>query len=195
MNMPQAGIWKVGDRMGRLTLLHPKTTSTTEQARYTFWVCKCDCGKLKELTLSQFGSGNWSSCGCINTARLTQEEIDRGIHLEHPETYVIWLALLGRAERKRILVEDDVKHFTTLLEKVGPKPANHRLCRIDRKKHFYAGNLVWRETKFWEYNGEPHSLTALAKRFGRSRPWFQKQLVDRQLTLEQVIRHYQLKEL
>lgn len=50
-----------GERFGRLTVL---SFSKKEKGRY-FWVCKCDCGNIKEVCIRELKNGNTKSCGCL----------------------------------------------------------------------------------------------------------------------------------
>lgn len=36
---------------------------------HAYWVCKCDCGNLKEVRASHLKSGTIKSCGCFNRQR------------------------------------------------------------------------------------------------------------------------------
>lgn len=47
-----------GERYGRLTVLRP----TEHDA--TIWICRCDCGKIIEVSKNNLISGNSTSCGC-----------------------------------------------------------------------------------------------------------------------------------
>lgn len=50
-----------GEKFGRLTVLH---FSQKKKGRY-FWLCRCDCGNIKEACIEDLKSGNTKSCGCL----------------------------------------------------------------------------------------------------------------------------------
>lgn len=60
---------KLGDRVGRLTLLKEKT----EKGRKYFW-CRCDCGTEKWIRAD--GIGKVISCGCYNKEHNLRHSID-----------------------------------------------------------------------------------------------------------------------
>ena len=59
---------KVGQRFGRL-VTHTKSVKS-------FWLCYCDCGKLKETTASALWSGGIRSCGCLKRDVSSDRMID-----------------------------------------------------------------------------------------------------------------------
>src|SRR5687768_2830127 len=61
-----AGIDLSGRKMGRLTVLRlaPKMGS-----RGRWWLCRCECGKLKEISATHLLHGGTSSCGCYKRER------------------------------------------------------------------------------------------------------------------------------
>lgn len=52
-----------GQRIGRLIVI--ERTKKTKTGAY-FWLCKCDCGKLKEIRRSSLSHGRTVSCGCYS---------------------------------------------------------------------------------------------------------------------------------
>lgn len=48
-----------GKRYGRLTVLH----FSRFYKRYSYWLCKCDCGMIKEIRKDYLG--RVLSCGCL----------------------------------------------------------------------------------------------------------------------------------
>ena len=60
-----------GQRFNRLTVLQLDTEKTNKQRSY--WICKCDCGKIKSIRSDQLTSGKTKSCGCLNTEKGVQK--------------------------------------------------------------------------------------------------------------------------
>lgn len=58
-----------GQRFGRLLVLKRVATSNDGQKVY---LCRCDCGKEKEIKSGSLRSGHTLSCGCYNTDRLKE---------------------------------------------------------------------------------------------------------------------------
>lgn len=47
-----------------LTVLY-KTGRQTESKQY-YWMCRCDCGNLKEVSVGNIRTGRTKSCGCLS---------------------------------------------------------------------------------------------------------------------------------
>lgn len=68
---------KEGDRFGRLTVIREaeRRVIPSGQPNRVF-LCKCDCGKEKEIRLGHLNHGKIISCGCLFTdGRTTKEEL------------------------------------------------------------------------------------------------------------------------
>lgn len=86
-----------GQRFGRLVavkLLEKKIRN------YRLWLCKCDCGKMKEATVGQLRSGNTKSCGLDCRLQEKRKYSATASNLEHRKTY--WQIRELLQERKSI---------------------------------------------------------------------------------------------
>lgn len=61
-----------GNKYGRLTALHKDTERKTNNGSY--WVCQCDCGKIKSVKSSSLRSGEIQSCGCLRNEKVAQSK-------------------------------------------------------------------------------------------------------------------------
>lgn len=61
--MPRKGGYKniVGNRYGRLTVIEHAGT----KKECSLWLCQCDCGNTKIVSIRNLTSGNTRSCGCL----------------------------------------------------------------------------------------------------------------------------------
>ena len=50
-----------GRKFGKLTVLKPGEKINRKQ----YWICKCDCGTVKEIRSDSLKEGKIISCGCI----------------------------------------------------------------------------------------------------------------------------------
>lgn len=67
---------KVGERYGRLTVLNK--TNRRNKSKNVIYICKCDCGNIKEIPSNVLTPSGVKSCGC-----LLKEAMDRHkLHLE-----------------------------------------------------------------------------------------------------------------
>lgn len=62
------------------------------------YLCRCKCGKEKEVLLSNLRSGDIKSCGCLRKEMLSARSKSHGD--SHTKLYRRWNAMLDRCERK-----------------------------------------------------------------------------------------------
>ena len=56
-----------GQRFGRLTAIKFTGSKKLFGKKYRYWLCQCDCGNEKEITVTNLRSGHTLSCGCLRT--------------------------------------------------------------------------------------------------------------------------------
>lgn len=59
-----------GKRFGKLTVLKNIGLKKFRDRNRTFWLCRCDCGNLKEVEAYYLTSGKTVSCGCYSSERI-----------------------------------------------------------------------------------------------------------------------------
>lgn len=60
-----------GQRFGRLTVIERAESRRLGKQLKTFWLCRCDCGNMKEVSATNLQTGCSRSCGCIaNESRI-----------------------------------------------------------------------------------------------------------------------------
>ena len=143
----------VGTVFGRLTVLGPGK-------RQYHWLCKCSCGKIKEVNKFHIGKAT-KSCGCL--AREWSKEGQKTHGRRRSLTYEIWASVKQRCLNPR---NKDYKHygergiticerwmkFDNFLEDMGEKPEKHSIERIDTNKGYYKENCKWIEIKLQNRN-------------------------------------------
>lgn len=55
-----------GQKYGRLTVLRFDHFDARNKG---YWLCRCDCGKVKAVETHQLKSGHTKSCGCLKMNR------------------------------------------------------------------------------------------------------------------------------
>lgn len=61
-----------GQRFGRLTVLREGKGRVYKcGVKHTTWICKCDCGNIKEVYGGWLKGRGTKSCGCINKEKIT----------------------------------------------------------------------------------------------------------------------------
>lgn len=82
-----------GQKFGRLTVIK-RVSPIGQKVR---WLCRCDCGNLKDIAAFELTSGNTKSCGCLqDEARHRRRNPDgRGTRL-----YGVWKSMRQRCRDK-----------------------------------------------------------------------------------------------
>lgn len=84
-----------GQRFGRLTVIERvKNTSRKD----SLWLCKCECGNIKEVTYSNLNSGHTKSCGCFRIETTSKRNTKTKIkhHLCSDPIYEKWTFMKSR---------------------------------------------------------------------------------------------------
>ncbi len=164
----------VGERHGRLSLLHAASTGQ----RCVFW-CLCDCGNVKAICAHDIlrKRSPTSSCGCIMRRQPGGEDLRR-----EKQT---WWAMTRRCRPnacaqdravyfdRGITVCERWKSFANFVSDMGPRPAGTSIDRIDNDRGYEPGNCRWatpqdqtdnrRCTRTMDAFGERKSLSQWAK--------------------------------
>lgn len=53
---------KIGDKFNSLTIIKESTRRAANGGKY--WICRCDCGNIKEIRADHLKSGHTKTCGC-----------------------------------------------------------------------------------------------------------------------------------
>lgn len=79
-----------GERFGMLTVIERAPTRYSKLGNPTTrWLCKCDCGRMKDIAANALTAGHTRSCGCMKTS-FREKEICRlfnNIHLNYIKEY------------------------------------------------------------------------------------------------------------
>ena len=73
-------------RFGKLVALYP---TAKRLRRSTIWHCRCDCGRVKDISANNLVQGSTRSCGCLQQGRRQNSD-------ETGKTYG-WLTVIARA--------------------------------------------------------------------------------------------------
>ena len=186
-----------GQRVFRWTLvaIAPPLTSRSGRLRRR-WLCRCECGGEK-LVLEQnlrhalrFKTGGSRSCGCLIIERATKHG-NNGAGGPTSE-YMAWIGAKKRCtnpgnpsyrhygQRGIRMCPEWVENFEAFLRDMGPKPhSDYSLDRINPNGNYEPGNCRWasssvqarnkRNTRWYEFEGQPALLIDIARFFGISR--------------------------
>lgn len=86
-----------GQRFGRLTVME---LAERKDGHSSWWVCKCDCGKVLEVRRSCLIKGTTKSCGCYKHDRAVEH--GKQMFTKHgwygTRVYNIWRLMIDRCE-------------------------------------------------------------------------------------------------
>ena len=205
-----AGVDFVGARHGMLQVIRK-----ADHGR-SWWVCKCDCGKIVELQTFRFFE--YKSCGCLekaNKANLAQHTRTHG--MTETRLYGIWCGIKDRCYNpniehydryggRGIIVCDEWKNsfeaFADWAYSAGyDERLNGKTQSIDRinvNGNYEPNNCKWvtqkeqmrntTRTVFIEYHGDKIPLSAFCEEHGITYSSFVTRHIKRGFTAEELLR-------
>lgn len=140
-----------GQVFGRLTVvkfggnyIKPNGTKGT-----AYWVCRCECGKIKDVSGFDLRNGKVLSCGCFNR----DKSITHG--KSKTKTYNIWHGILMRCNNpndttykyygaRGIKVCKRWYKFENFLKDMGECPSpDHTIDRVNVDRDYKPSNCKW----------------------------------------------------
>ncbi len=144
-------------RYGRLVALGPVSVKKfASGANHVQWLCRCDCGNEKIISIAKFSTGNTKSCGCLQTeVRFGNKNgVRHGMH--ESDEYEIWHGMLARCRNENhrhfssyggrgIIVCERWERFENFYADMGHRPSSlHSLDRWPNNNGNYElSNCRW----------------------------------------------------
>ena len=177
---------EVGQRFGKVTII--KEIEQRKNHRRHF-LCKCDCGNIKEIALIRLTSGKTKSCGCL--AIETTKKIFTKHGMTHHTLFNRWNSMIQRCvnPRTKAYPRYGERGITVCKEWMSFEPfmkwsfhngfKNHlTLERKNNDGNYCPDNCEWstvtrqannrRTNKTLTYNGETMSIADWGRRIGIS---------------------------
>ena len=159
-----------GQKFGRLTVIE-RCSPVGQKVR---WLCKCDCGNIKDVIAWELTSGKTKSCGCLQaeSRHLRRNPKGRGTRL-----YGVWKLMKQRCRDQNckgyrlygargIRVCDEWSNdymafhdwaFANGYDPDAPK-GKCTLDRIDSNGNYEPSNCRWVDMKTQAQNRRPHNI-------------------------------------
>lgn len=177
---------EIGKRYGMLTCL----SISPKKANEKYLVCKCDCGKVKEIRKGHLTSGATISCGCYNRQLAAKRLRTHG--LSKTKLYITWSNMKNRCynpnnkrynrygERGIIVCEEWLNDFEAFAKWAQSNGYSKNLTvdRIDNDGNYEASNCRWVDatqqannrsnTIYIELNGRRQTIKKWSKELGLS---------------------------
>lgn len=150
--------------------------------------CRCDCGRLHVLLMSEFG--HTKSCGCLRSEKARERAILRNFKhgLRRNSEYNIWSCMKQRCENgndkdwpryggRGIFVCDRWLVFELFFEDMGLRPSkDHQIERRDNDGGYCPENCYWatrsqqarnrRSSRIIEFGGQSLTLVEWSAKTG-----------------------------
>lgn len=158
------------------------------QDRKEHWLCKCDCGRKKQVFGANLRHGKTNSCGCLNVdypPRIRHGATSGG--KDSPE-YKSWSNAKSRCNnpldigyenygaRGIRMCDEWSRDFEAFLLDMGPRPPSMSLDRIDNNGNYEPINCRWatrrsqnnnrRNNRFLEAEGVSMTLAEASRKSG-----------------------------
>lgn len=144
----------IGKEFGRLVVVKRMDNDKWGNLR---WLCKCNCGKEKNIHGSNLKSGDTKSCGCLYKEKVIKHGYSK------TKTYKSWQCMIERCTNPKrkayqdyggrgIMVCTRWLKFENFLEDMGKRPEGCSIDRINNYKGYKKSNCKWSTRKEQQRN-------------------------------------------
>jgi hypothetical protein len=157
-----------GRRSGKLTVL--SFAGVGGKRKGAIWLCRCDCGRTKEIAAENIKRGKAKSCGCASnefrSKSLTVHGQSRTKGGKPSGAWASWNAMISRCTQpsngqyhdyggRGISVCERWSNFENFYSDMGDRPEGMSLDRIDPNGNYGPANCRWSTPKEQTANRRP----------------------------------------
>ena len=150
------------------------------------WLCKCECGTVRLVDISNLYHGTSKSCGCLHVETTIARNTTHGE--SGSNEFSIWKGMMQRCHspsssryayygRRGIAVDERWHDFEYFLLDMGRRPSKaHSIDRIDTNGNYSRENCRWatvdvqrnntRRNRWIEYNGVKRTVAQWSRETG-----------------------------
>jgi hypothetical protein len=165
-----------GKRFGRLMVIRRSSSHARGKLVHSYWVTRCQCGKVKEVRGSHLRSGNVRSCGCLTIEVMKARSTHHGEYdgTRWSPEYLAWRSIKGRCLNPRhsaykdyggrgiTLSREWVDDPMAFIRHVGRRPSTtHSIERIKNNGNYEPGNVRWATDKEQQRNTRSNVLVTV----------------------------------
>jgi hypothetical protein len=195
-----APINAVGHTYGRLVVLEKAETRASAAGNTrTMWRCRCECGKVVDVTIAKLRNGHTQSCGCLFLEIISKPQ-KHGLRMKRERTkeYNTWAGMRSRCNTpsddkyplyggRGITICERWDHYDLFLADMGKAPSrSHSIDRIDTNGNYEPANCRWatasqqannlRTTRRYTADGVTDTVTGWSEKWGITRATIENRL-------------------
>jgi hypothetical protein len=169
----------IGKRFGYWLI---KEYKGLDKHSHQIYLCRCDCGNEKIVTLGNLKTGKSTNCGCEKLKKQMGNTWNKKHGMSFSREYRSWESMLNRCEKtndkeypmwggRGIKVCERWHDFNNFYADMGTRPKGMTLDRIDNNGDYEPSNCRWATAKTQSNNRRSNTLITYKGRTQTLQQW------------------------